>query len=168
MMALLRIAVLKMSLFDRGATYGSGLQNLKYRNEWKHQDARVLCSPPLCRLSLTHPQLPETVQFTARDSSLLLAQKAAYMTLLVLPSYLHARLRDRMLSSSWSDEPLPRSWLSLIDIRRSFKRGRRRGEEEGEWRGEWKRVVWELLSIGERAAAVAGLVNFLVFLYDGR
>lgn len=38
MMAMLRIAVLKMSLYDRGATYGAGLQNLKYRNEWKHQE----------------------------------------------------------------------------------------------------------------------------------
>jgi hypothetical protein len=37
MMALLRIAVLKMSLYDKGATYGSNLQNLKYRNEWNHQ-----------------------------------------------------------------------------------------------------------------------------------
>lgn len=42
MTALLRIAVLKMSLYDRGATYGSGLQNLKYRNEWKHGDGREL------------------------------------------------------------------------------------------------------------------------------
>lgn len=36
-MAILRIAVLKMSLYERGATYGAELQNLKYRNEWQHQ-----------------------------------------------------------------------------------------------------------------------------------
>ena len=91
------------------------------------------------------------------------------MVLEVLPLYLHARLRDRMLSAAWSDESLPRSWLSLIDLRRLSKRRRRAADEEdGRWRGEWKRVVWELLSLGERLAAIAGLANFLVFLYDGR
>lgn len=44
MMALMRLAVLKMSLFERGATYGSVLQNLKYRNERKHQDGCMLVS----------------------------------------------------------------------------------------------------------------------------
>jgi len=35
-LALLRLAVLRMSLWDRGATYGSTLQNLRYRNEGRH------------------------------------------------------------------------------------------------------------------------------------
>lgn len=165
MTALLRIAVLKMSLYDRGATYGSELQNLKYRNEWKHGDGRELVSCSSWRPPLTGP----AVQSTAVDSSLQPVQKAAYMTLQVLPAYLHSRLRDRMLSSSWGDEPLPTSWFSLLDVRRAFKSRRRRtGEEEGQLGREWKRVVWELLSAGEKLGAVAGLVNFLVFLYDGR
>ena len=33
---------------------------------------------------------------------------------------------------------------------------------------EWKRIAWELTNVGERLGAIAGLVNFLVFLYDGR
>ena len=57
----------------------------------------------------------------------------------------------------------------MLDVRRAFKSRRRRtGEEEGQLGREWKRVVWELLSAGEKLGAVAGLVNFLVFLYDGR
>lgn len=43
MMALLRVTILKMSLFERGATYGASLQNLKYRNEWLHSDG---CTSP--------------------------------------------------------------------------------------------------------------------------
>lgn len=98
------------------------------------------------------------------DSTLLPAQKAAYMALLILPTYLHSRLRDRMLVHSWAEEDLPRSWLSLLD----FRRWRRRGEDEGRWIGEWKRVGWEVMQVGEKVGAMAGLVNFLVFLYDGR
>lgn len=71
-----------------------------------------------------------------------------------------------MLSSYWSDEPLPRSWFSLIDPRRLAKR--RRVEEDGLLAAEWKRVAWEVLNVGEKLGAIAGLVNFLVFLYDGR
>ena len=89
------------------------------------------------------------------------------MTLLVLPSYLHSRIRDRMLSSSWSDEDLPRSWFSLFDLRRILSK-RRREEDDGLWRNEWKRVAWEVMDLGEKIGAIAGLVNFLVFLYDGR
>ncbi|KAK4701548.1 peroxin-2, partial [Phenoliferia sp. Uapishka_3] len=108
-------------------------------------------------------------QSTAIDSSLTKVQKSAYMALEVLPAYLYARIRDRMLSAAWSDESLPTSWFSLVDIRRFSKQRRREtGEEEGDWRGEWKRVVWEVLGLGERLAAIAGLANFLVFLYDGR
>ena len=42
MLAVLRTAILKMSLWERGATYGSSLQNLKYRNERRHQDGCML------------------------------------------------------------------------------------------------------------------------------
>ncbi|KAK4055154.1 peroxisome assembly protein (Peroxin-2) [Microbotryomycetes sp. JL201] len=147
MMALLRIAVLKLSLFDKGATYGSALQNLKYRNEWSHQAGAL--------------------QSTAVDSSLLPVQKAAYMTLQILPSYLHSRVRDAMLSSAWSDEALPRSWISLLDLRRVMSKQRRQ-RDEGQLANEWKRVAWELVTFGEKIGAMAGLANFLVFLYDGR
>lgn len=157
-----------MSLWERGATYGSTLQNLKYRNELQHRDG---CMPALCSLrprgDLT--SFLRAVQSTAIDSSLTGVQKGAYMALEVVPTYLYARLRDRMLSSSWSDEYLPASWLSLIDLRRLSQRRRRNtGEEEGQWRGEWKRVAFELLGVCERVGAIAGLANFLIFLYDGK
>ncbi|BGO99130.1 peroxisome assembly protein (Peroxin-2) [Rhodotorula toruloides] len=146
-MALLRLAVLKLSLWESGATYGSALQNLRYRNEGRHAKG---------------------LQSTATDSNLTRLQKLAYTLLVVLPPYLHSRLQDRMLTSSWADEPLPRSWFSLVDLRRLMTRGRRREEEMIQWKREWKRTGWELLNVGERLLAVLGLVNFLVFLYNGR
>jgi len=33
----LRLILYKFSIYDRGATYGAMLQNLKYRNEWAHR-----------------------------------------------------------------------------------------------------------------------------------
>ncbi|GAA5997243.1 pex2/pex10/pex12 family protein [Rhodotorula paludigena] len=146
-LAVLRLAVLRLSLWDSGATYGSTLQNLRYRNEAKHAHG---------------------LQSTARDSTLTRVQKFAYTLLVVVPPYLHTRLQDRMLSSSWADEPLPRSWSSLVDLRRLRARGRRRDDELIQWRREWKRTAWEVLSLAERFSAVLGLANFLVFLYNGR
>ena len=34
-MAILRLAILKLSLWESNATYGASLQNLRYRNEAK-------------------------------------------------------------------------------------------------------------------------------------
>lgn len=104
----------------------------------------------------------------ARAAGLSRLQKAAYTALVVLPPYLQARLQDRMLDSSWADEPLPRSWFSLVDLRRLRARGRRRTDELARWSGEWKRMAYELLSTGERLGAVLGLLNLLIFLYNGK
>ncbi|BGP12377.1 peroxisome assembly protein (Peroxin-2) [Rhodosporidiobolus nylandii] len=146
LLALLRVAVMRLSLWESGASYGSGLQNLRYRDEAAHEAGRGGTDAPLTRV-----------------------QKLAYTALVVLPPYLHARLQDRMLSSSWADEPLPRSWLSLFDLRRLIlTRGRRREEEAIQMKREWKRTAWELLGVGEKLAALAGLLNFLVFLHNGR
>ncbi|GAA5925178.1 hypothetical protein JCM3775_006388 [Rhodotorula graminis] len=146
-LALLRLAILRMSLWDRGATYGSTLQNLRYRNEGRHAKG---------------------LQGAATDSTLSRVQKLAYTLLVVVPPYLHSRLQDQMLTSSWADEPLPRSWFALVDLRRLLKRGARRDDEMIQWRREWKRTGWELLGVAERLSAVLGLANFLVFLYNGR
>ncbi|GAA5987632.1 hypothetical protein JCM11641_001174 [Rhodosporidiobolus odoratus] len=148
LLAFLRLAVMRMSLWKSGATYGSALQNLRYRDERKHEG--------LGRAS-------------GSDSTLSHVQKVAYTALVVLPPYLHTRLQDRMLASSWSDEPLPRSWFSLVDLRRLIRTsGRRREEEVIQWRREWMRTAWELLGVGEKLSALAGLLNFLVFLHNGR
>ena len=74
-----------------------------------------------------------------------------------------------MLESSWADEPLPLSWLSLVDLRRLRSRGRRRRQDEvALWKREWKRAAWELLCAAERLGALLGLANFLIFLYNGK
>lgn len=123
---------------------------------------------PLSHSLWTRADPCDIVQSTATDSNLTRIQKLAYTLLVVLPPYLHSRLQDRMLTSSWADEPLPRSWFSLVDLRRLMARGRRREEEMIQWKREWKRTGWELLNVGERLSAVLGLVNLLVFLYNGR
>ncbi|GAA6043240.1 hypothetical protein JCM8097_008478 [Rhodosporidiobolus ruineniae] len=148
LLALLRLAVMRMSLYETGATYGSALQNLRYRNEAKHVGG---------------------LQGAAVDSTLTRVQKLAYTALVVLPPYLHSKLQDRMLSSSWADEPLPPSWFALVDVRRLIRaRGRRREEEVIQWKREWKRTGWEMLGVAEKLANLAGLVNFLIFLHNGR
>lgn len=108
------------------------------------------------------------MQSTAIDSTLTPLQLNAYTVLTVLPSYLHTRLQDRMLTSSWSDEPLPPSWLSLLDLRRLFRRRRNLPPGVATLSSNWKRVVFELIRLGEKLGQIAGLANFLVFLYDGR
>ena len=39
-LALLRLVLYKYSIWDRGASYGAMLQNLRYRNEWAHRGGR--------------------------------------------------------------------------------------------------------------------------------
>ena len=104
------------------------------------------------------------------DAGLSTVQKTAYTALVVLPPYLQSRLQDRMLESSWADEPLPLSWLSLVDLRRLRSRGGgwRRQDEVALWKREWKRAAWELLSAAERLGALLGLANLLIFLYNGK
>lgn len=40
LLLLFRLALFKLSIVDRGATYGAMLQNLRYRNEWLHRKGR--------------------------------------------------------------------------------------------------------------------------------
>ena len=76
-----------------------------------------------------------------------------------------------MLSSSWSDYPLPSSFFSLLNLRR-LTVSRRRADTLSPFRttllNEWKRLVWESTRFSEKIGQILGLVNFLVFLYDGR
>lgn len=121
------------------------------------------------KTQLTPGPIGHADQPPSQSDSLTPLQKTAYMAFQVLPGYLSARLRDRMLTASWSDQPLPRSWFSLVDVRRLSRRRRRRNEEEeDQWGREWKRVAWEVMGLGEKLGAMAGLANFLVFLYDGK
>lgn len=91
-------------------------------------------------------------------------QKAIGLALAVVPSYLRARLTPQI--SSWADDPLPRGKLDLLNIwhlrKEQYSPARQR------FVASWRRVAWELVERGEKLVAVAGLVNFLVFLYNGR
>ncbi|GAA94719.1 uncharacterized protein L969DRAFT_17524 [Mixia osmundae IAM 14324] len=148
--ALLQFFILRLSIYESGASYGATLQNLKYRNEWLH-GGNLESSP--ARQPLTKLQLH------------------AYTALNVLPTYAHAKARDFMLSKGWGDYPTPRSYTSLLfhpfDAPASSSAVSRR-ERRDKRKREWKRAVWKALNLAERTWAVLKLANFLVFLYDGR
>ncbi|GAA5854901.1 hypothetical protein JCM3766R1_002304 [Sporobolomyces carnicolor] len=162
LLAVLRLTILKLSLWSsssttnsrrsggRGgdaSTYGSRLQNLTYRNEAAYQGRGTK---------------------TAIDSRLTLVQKSLYTLLVVVVPYVSTRVSELVYSSSWSDEPLPRTWLSLVDPRRFLPFFSSSSEEERiEWKREWKRTVVELVRASEHIANLLTLSNLLVFLYNG-
>lgn len=102
--------------------------------------------------------------FRAAVNAISPRQKALALGLAVVPSYLRARLSPEI--SSWADEPMPRRWTSLLNItnltKDTYSPARQR------FLAFWRRVAWELVERGEKLVAVAGLVNFLIFLYNGR
>lgn len=55
LLALLKLILFKYSIWDRGASYGAMLQNLKYRNEWAHKNGlqSTFLSAPLSKVQLT-------------------------------------------------------------------------------------------------------------------
>jgi len=75
-----------------------------------------------------------------------------YVILATVPEYLIAKARDRMLVRGWSDYPRARS-LSRDPARR---------------KRELKRIAWDTLVSVENFWQTAKLVNFLLFLYNGR
>ncbi|TKY90553.1 hypothetical protein EX895_000551 [Sporisorium graminicola] len=84
LLLLLKLALFKFSIVDRGASYGSMLQNLRYRNEWAHRGA---------------------LQSTARDQPLSRLQLALYPLLTIVAPYAGAKWQDHMTSLSYSDMP---------------------------------------------------------------
>ncbi|SPO20901.1 related to peroxisome assembly protein car1 [Ustilago trichophora] len=84
LLLLLKLALFKFSIVDRGASYGSMLQNLKYRNEWAHRGA---------------------LQSTARDQPLSKLQLTLYPLLTIVAPYLGSKWQDHMTSLSYSDMP---------------------------------------------------------------
>lgn len=91
----LRLALYKFSIWDRGATYGAMLQNLRYRNEWAHSGG---------------------LQSTSKDARLWRIQLILYPTLTILLPYLHTKIERQMSSMSFSDLP-------SNDIRRTLSLG---------------------------------------------
>lgn len=84
LLLLLKLALFKFSIVDRGASYGSMLQNLKYRNEWAHRGA---------------------LQSTARDQPLSRLQLTLYPLLTIVSPYIGSKWQDHMTSLSYSDMP---------------------------------------------------------------
>ncbi|GAC73553.1 predicted E3 ubiquitin ligase [Moesziomyces antarcticus T-34] len=119
LLLLLKLALFKFSIVDRGASYGSMLQNLKYRNEWAHRGA---------------------LQSTARDQPLSRLQLALYPLLTIVAPYLGAKWQGHMTSLSYSDMP----------------------------NNDPRRLLWKLTDASQRVWSALVLVNFAVFLADGR
>ncbi|CDR99750.1 hypothetical protein [Sporisorium scitamineum] len=84
LLLLLKLALFKFSIVDREASYGSMLQNLKYRNEWAHRGA---------------------LQSTARDQPLSRLQLALYPLLTIVAPYAASKWQDHMTSLSYSHMP---------------------------------------------------------------
>lgn len=91
-------------------------------------------------------------------------QVETYAALSVLPEYLSTKLRDYMLANGWADYPMPKSSLALFLPKRASESSRdfeRRKRERKRW-------AWNVYSRFEKIWAAARLLNFLVFLYNGR
>lgn len=122
---------------------------------------------------MTRDELEGRGTKTAIDSRLTIVQKSLYTLLVVVVPYVSTRVSELVLrvdysSSSWSDEPLPRTWLSLVDPRRFLPFfSSSCSEERIEWKREWKRTVVELVRASEHVANLLTLSNLLVFLYNG-
>ena len=98
LMLFLKLVLFKYSIWDRGASYGSMLQNLKYRNEWAHRGG---------------------LQSTARDQPLTKLQLSLYPVLTILFPYLGTKFQARMTNMNYSEMPandVRRRLWSLTDF----------------------------------------------------
>lgn len=93
----LRLILYKFSIYDRGATYGAMLQNLKYRNEWAH---RAHCT---YRENLT--DFFFTVHSTARDAPLSSVQLALHPLLTIILPYMYSKAKSFMSSRQYDLAP---------------------------------------------------------------
>ncbi|KAF9186759.1 peroxisome assembly protein (Peroxin-2) [Haplosporangium sp. Z 767] len=80
----LNLVMYKFSVYDMGATYGSQLQNLIYRNERKHSGG---------------------LQSTAKDAPLTKTQKIAYGAVTVGGQYIMERLNHVVTAQGWGELP---------------------------------------------------------------
>ncbi|WFD19398.1 peroxisome assembly protein (Peroxin-2) [Malassezia caprae] len=85
---LLRLLLYKFSIYDRSASYGAMLQNLKYRNEWVHRAHRAHAGTS-----------------TARDAPLSPIQLGLYPLLTIVLPYLYGKGRSYMTSHQYDQAP---------------------------------------------------------------
>ncbi|KAI8057441.1 Pex12 amino terminal region-domain-containing protein [Thamnidium elegans] len=119
LIGLLNLVLFKLSVYDSSATYGSQLQNLKYRNEWKHGGA---------------------FESIAKDAPLTQTQKIVYGILTVGGQYVWTRANRYITMRGWGE-------LDESDI---------------------KYKVYNVLQKGEKYWKAFSLLNFLIFLWNGR
>ncbi|KAK0548439.1 peroxisome assembly protein (Peroxin-2) [Tilletia horrida] len=119
LLLVLRLVLYKYSIYDKGATYGAMIQNLKYRNEWAHRGG---------------------LQSTSRDIPLAPLQLTLYPLLTIMLPWAHTRAERSMTSHSFSDMP-------VHDLRR---------------------IAWTSLDQVQKLWGAAALVNFAIFLGDGK
>ncbi|KAI7885942.1 Pex12 amino terminal region-domain-containing protein [Mucor mucedo] len=119
LLGLLNLTLFKLSIYDSSATYGSQLQNLKYRNEWKHGGA---------------------FESIAKDAPLTQGQKIAYGLFTVGGQYAWTRA-NRYITM--------RGWGEMDDSSTKYK-------------------IYQLLQTGEKYWKAFSLLNFLIFLWNGR
>lgn len=103
MLLVLRLVLYKFSIYERGATYGAMLQNLRYRNEWAHSGG---------------------LQSTSRDASLSRIQLTLYPALTIVFPYLHNKLEQRMSHLSYSEmqpnDPRRLVWSAMDQLQRVY------------------------------------------------
>lgn len=99
----LRLVIYKLSVVDKGATYGAMLQNLRYRNEWAHAGG---------------------LQSTSRDARLSRVQLALFPVLTIALPYIHTKVEQRMSRQSYSDMPADdvrrKLWATLDRAQRAY------------------------------------------------
>ena len=84
------------------------------------------------------------------------AARWRWVLLATLPGYIHTRLRDYMLVNGWPDYPRSNGIVRLFQLSRARRRR------------ELRRLLWDLLTRLEQIWTSMKLVNFLLFLYDGK
>ncbi|KAL7321101.1 peroxisome assembly protein (Peroxin-2) [Mucor circinelloides] len=119
LLAILNLVLFKLSIYDSSATYGAQLQNLKYRNEWKHSGA---------------------FESIAKDAPLTKTQKILYGLFTVGGQYAWTRANRYITSKGWGE-------LDESDVRNK---------------------VYRVLQTGEKYWKAFSLINFLVFLWNGK
>ncbi|GAB5588404.1 peroxisome assembly protein (Peroxin-2) [Umbelopsis nana] len=119
LVAILSLLLYKFSIYDSAASYGSQLQNLKYRNERMHKGA---------------------LECFAKDAPITKTQKILYGLFMVGGQYTWSRLSRLMTTQGWGA-------LEEDDTRKK---------------------VYNFLQRADKYWQAFTLVNFLVFLYNGK
>ncbi len=138
LLALLNLTLFKLSIYNSSTTYGAQLQNLKYRNERMHKGS---CK---CTWRKKKNFVPITyiqkVESIAKDAPLTKAQKISYGILTVGGQYAWTRISRIATNKGWGE-------LEEDDIRNK---------------------IYKLLQYGEKYWKLFSLINFLVFLWNGK